>query len=76
MDLDSINDIEVLRRVAKDCRVQIREDVVDDDGAYIFKKGHWYVVEQDQHYVTIYSDDYNYTRLFTYEEASEYLVSC
>ena len=75
MDLDNINDIEILREAAKYCRVQIREDVVDDDGAYFFKKGYWYVVEQDEHYVTIYSDDYSYTRLFTYEEASEYLCN-
>ena len=75
MDLDNINDIEVLRDAAKDCRVQIRKDTEDNTGVYIFKKGYWYVVEQDQYYVTIYSDDYNYTRLFTYEEAREYLVN-
>lgn len=74
MDLDNINDIETLRRAAKDCRVKLREDVVDDDDIYKFKKGHWYVVEQDEHYVTIYSDNYNYTRLFTYEEANKYLT--
>lgn len=73
MDLDNINDIEVLREVAKKCRVKVREDVKDDLDVYTFKKGYWYVVEQDQYYVTIYSDDYKYTRMFTYKEASEYL---
>ena len=73
MDLDNINDIEVLRRAAKDCRVQLKEDVMDDNGVYTFKKSHWYIVNHDEHYVTIYSDDYNYTRLFTYEEANKYL---
>ena len=73
MDLDNINDIEVLREAAKECRVKIKEDVKDDLDAYTFKKGCWYVVEQDEYYVTIYSNDYKYTRMFTYKEASEYL---
>ena len=38
MDLDNINDIEVLRRAAKDCRVQLIEDIMDDNGVYTFKK--------------------------------------
>lgn len=75
MDLDNINDIEVLREAAKDCRVQIKKDVKDDLDVYTFKKGYWYYVEQDQYYVTIYSEDYDYTRMFTYKEANEYLYN-
>ena len=75
MDLDNINDIEVLRKVAKECRVQIKKDVKDDLDVYTFKKGYWYYVEQDQYYVTIYSEDYDYTRMFTYKEANEYLYN-
>lgn len=75
MDLDNINDIEVLRRAAKDMRAQLREDIEDDDGNYIFKKGYWYIVEHGRCYVTIYSDDYTYTRLFNYEEAIKYLCN-
>lgn len=73
MDLDNINDIEVLREAAKECRAKIKENVQDDSEVYTFKKGYWYVVEQDQYYVTIYSDDYLYRRVFTYKEASKYL---
>lgn len=73
MDLDNINDIEVLREAAKECRVKIKANVQDDLEVYTFEKGYWYVVEQDQYYVTIYSNDYQYTRTFTYEEASQYL---
>lgn len=75
MDLDNINDIEVLREAAKECRVQIREDFKDDLDVYTFKKGYWYIVEQDEYYITIYSNDYKYVRMFTYKNASEYLCS-
>ena len=73
MDLDHINDIEVLREAAKECRVKIKEDFLDGLEVYTFEKGYWYVVEQNQYYVTIYSNDYQYTRIFTYKEASKYL---
>ena len=75
MDLDNINDIEVLREAAKECRVKIKEDVKDDTDTYTFEKGYWYIVEQDKYYVTIYSNDYKYTRMFAYKEASKYLYN-
>lgn len=75
MDLDNINDIEVLRNAAKFGRAQLKKDVNADRGNYIFKKGYWYLVEQDEYYVSIYSDDYKYTRMFTYKEANEYLYN-
>lgn len=76
MDLDNINDVEVLREAAKYMRVQLREDIIDDTGHYIFKKGFWYIIEQDDYYVTIYSDDCAYTRMLTYIEANKYLNVC
>lgn len=75
MDLDNINDIELLRNVAKESRIKMKEDTDSDYGVYTFKKGRWYYCEQDEYYVTIYSDDYKYTRMFTYKEADKYLVS-
>lgn len=75
MDLDNINDVETLREAAKEFRVKIKEDVKCDLNAYTFKKGYWYAVEQDQHYVTIYSDDYKYVKIFTYKEADKYLCN-
>lgn len=77
MDLDNINDIEVLREVAKESRVKMKEDVDSEYGGYTFKKGHWYFCEQDEYYVTIYSDYSDngvYSMTFTYKEAGEYLV--
>ena len=71
MDLDNINDIEVLRKTAKSGRVQLKKDVIEGD--YTFKKNFWYRIEQDEHGVYIFSEDYSYEASFTYEEASEYL---
>ena len=74
MDLDNINDIEVLREIAKESRTKMKEDADSDCDGYTFKKGYWYYCEQDKYYVTIYSDDYKHTRMFTYKEADKYLV--
>ena len=38
MDLDNINDIEVLRNVAKEARTKMKEDADSDYGVYTFKK--------------------------------------
>ena len=76
MDLDNINDIEELREIAKVGRVQLLEDVDAHLGGYTFKKDYWYIVEQDDYHVWIYSEDYKYSRSFTYKEASKYLKDC
>lgn len=73
MDLDNINDIEELREIAKRDRAHLLEDVVSDRGNYTFKKGWWYLVDQDDYYVYIHSEDYTYTKSFTYKEANRYL---
>ena len=70
MDLDNINDIEELRKIAKKGRVQLKFDIDE-----IFKKGFWYLVEQDYFGVTIFSDDYAHEKFFTYEEAEKCLES-
>ena len=71
MDLDNINDIELLRKIAKTARVQLLMDI--EKGDFIFKKGFWYLVEQDCFGITIYSDDYKYEHYFTYKEADKCL---
>ena len=68
MDLDNINNIEVLRKIAKNGRAQLKYDIDE-----IFRKGFWYLVEQDYFGVTIFSDDYQYEKTFTYEEAEKCL---
>ena len=68
MDLDNINDIEVLRKIAKKGRVKLKYDIDE-----IFRKGFWYLVEQDYFGVTIFSDDHQYGKTFTYEEAEKCL---
>ena len=76
MDLDNINDVEVLRKAAKRGRAQLRKDVNAIRGKYTFKKGFWYLVEQDEYGVYIFSEDYIYEARFTYIEAGEYLNRC
>ena len=73
MDLDNINDIEVLREAAKKGRVQLKKDINAYGSSYAFKKGLWYLVEQDEYYVHIFSEDYTHTAALTYREANEYL---
>ena len=73
MDLDNINDIEVLREAAKNVRVKVKEDIDAYMGNYTFKKDFWYIVEQDEYYVRLYSDDYYHKVDLTYKEANEYL---
>ena len=68
MDLDNIDDIEELRRIAKKGRVQLKFDIDE-----IFRKGFWYLVEQDYFGVTIFSDDYSHRKFFTYKEAEKCL---
>lgn len=75
MDLDNINDIEVLREAAKSTRVKVKEDVNAYCSDYIFKKDFWYIVEQDEYYVRIYSEDYTHEVALTYKEASRYLYN-
>ena len=42
MDLDNINDIEVLRDLAKKNRVKMKKDAYANDGTnYLFKENHW-----------------------------------
>ncbi len=73
MDLDNINDIEVLRKAAKRYRVQLDKDVNADEGNYTFKKGYWYIVDQDENNVFILSEDFVHVKAFTYMEAYQYL---
>ena len=74
MDLDNINDIEVLRDLAKKNMVKMKKDAHANDGtSYLFKENHWYYVEQDQFSVTIYSDDFKSECCFSYDDANRYL---
>lgn len=75
MDLDNINDIEVLREIAKRVRVKVKEDIDAYENEYTFKKGFWYIVDQDEYYVRIYSEDYTHEANLDYEEASKYLYN-
>lgn len=69
MDLDNINDIEILRKIAKEGRTKLKCDIDEN-----FRKGFWYLIEQDFFGVVIFSDDYKHEKFFTYEEADKYLV--
>lgn len=72
MDLDNIDNVEELRRIAKKGRTQLNKDVILPNG-YIFRKGFWYLLEQDYFGVTIFTDDYAYEAFFSYEEAEKFL---
>ena len=73
MDLDNINNIEVLRELAKSTRAKVKENISAYNGNYIFKKGFWYIVEQDEWYVYLFSEDYAHTVALTYKEEDKYL---
>ena len=56
MDTDNITDIELLRKMAKENRVQMKKDSYATDGTdFTFKENLWYIAEQDQFGITIYS---------------------
>ena len=69
MPIDEINDIEILRTLAKRNRVKINRDIPALKGDYVFKKGYWYMVSQDEHYVYLYSEYHIDMVILTYSEA-------
>lgn len=74
MDIDHITDVEVLRTLAKQNRVKMIKDSSATDGTdYIFKEGYWYIVEQDQFGVTIYSDDMKSIMFLNYDEVNRFV---
>lgn len=74
MDLDNIDDIELLRQLAKANRVKMKKDSYATDGTdFIFKEGLWYIVEQDQYGITVYSEDMESMMFLNYDEADRFL---
>jgi hypothetical protein len=76
MDLNNINDIEVLREAAKAGRVQLKKNIDTLSKAgnkYTFKKDYWYLMEQEEFYLHIFTDDFTAEEYLTYEEADEYI---
>ena len=73
MPIDEIDDIEVLRALAKKSRVKINNDIPAFEGDYVFKKGYWYLMSQDENGVYLFSEDYKYEAVLTYNKASEYI---
>jgi hypothetical protein len=72
MDLDNIDNVEELRRIAKKGRAKLKKDIMLPNG-YIFRKDFWYLVEQDYYGVIIFTDDYANETIFDYEEAEKLL---
>ena len=76
MDLDNINDVEILREAAKKGRAHLKKDIDAISIAgnkYTFKKDYWYLIEQDEFYIHIFSEDFTCDVYLTYREADEYL---
>lgn len=74
MDIDNITDIELLRKLAKANRVQMKKDSYAADGTdFIFKENLWYIAEQDQFGVTVYSEDMESMMFLNYDEADKFL---
>ena len=74
MDIDNITDINVLRELVKQNRVKMIKDSYATDGTdYIFKEGYWYIVEQDQYGVTIYSEDMESIMFLNYDETERFI---
>lgn len=74
MDLDNIDDIDLLRQLAKANRVKMKKDSYATDGTdFIFKEGLWYIVEQDQYGITVYSEDMESMMFLNYDESDRFL---
>jgi len=74
MDIDNIDDIELLKNLAKANRVKMKKDSHATDGTgFIFKEGLWYIVEQDQYGITVYSENMESMMFLNYEEADRFL---
>lgn len=74
MDLDNINDIEVLREAAKCGRARLLKSISAEDSEFVFRKGLWYIVEQDEYGVTMYSEHFIHEVTIPYRLADEYFV--
>lgn len=74
MDIDNITDIELLRKMAKSNRVRMKKDSYATDGTnFVFKENLWYIAEQDQYGITIYSEDMESMMFLNYEEADRFI---
>ena len=45
-----------------------------DGPGFIFKEGLWYIVEQDQYGITVYSENMESMMFLNYEEADRFLI--
>ena len=71
---DNINDIELLKQLAKVNRVKMKRDSYATDGTdFTFKEGLWYIVEQDKYGITVYSEDMESMMFLNYDEADRFL---
>lgn len=77
MRIDDIDDVEILRELAKTCRCKLIKDLPSNDGKnYLFHAGEWYMVSQSEYDITLYSEDIaNATVCLSYEQAEAYLES-
>lgn len=74
MDIDNITDIELLRKMAKSNRVQMKKDSYATDGTgFVFKENLWYISEQDQYGITVYSEDMESMMFLNYDEADRFI---
>lgn len=74
MDIDNITDIELLRKMAKSNRVRMKKDSYATDGTdFVFKENLWYITEQDQYGITIYSEDMESMMFLNYKEADRFI---
>jgi hypothetical protein len=77
MDIDNITDIELLRKLAKANRARVKKDSYATDGTdFVFKEGLWYITEQDQYGITVYSEDMESMMFLNYDEAGRFLYEC
>jgi hypothetical protein len=56
------------------CKVKMKRDSYAEDGTdFIFKEGLWYIAEQDQSGVTIWSDDMKTMMFLNYDEVDMFI---
>ena len=50
-----------------------RDSYATDGTDFTFKEGLWYIVEQDQYGITVYSEDMESMMFLNYDEADRFL---
>ena len=72
MDIDNIDDIELLRQIARHGKVKLKQSVANQSG-YVFNIGNYYPAIQYPDHIELFSYDYNNKLSLKYRPARKYI---